>query len=174
MLYFVVCLAVLSFIPISTFWFIKMIMRSALLCVALHVLCASAFSWNAYDLGFHGMYPRQRFRSVDFEAPAPKITQWDSRCDSGSLFLTPRGPLVTGAARGPIIMDPRGKLIWMGSHQFEQAMNLNVQQYKGQDYLTFWTKVKKNKQKKHSKKSYVMVRLPHFPSTSLNGTDLSA
>jgi hypothetical protein len=53
--------------------------------------------------------------------------------------------------------------MWMGSDHFHQAMNLNVQQYKGEDYLTFWTKHKKhkknkkNEKKKHSKKSYVMV-----------------
>ena len=63
---------------------------------------------------------------------------------------------MTGPARGPVILDPRGNLIWMGD-QFEQAMNFNVQKYKGEDYLTFWTKTKK-KGKKHSKKSYVMVR----------------
>lgn len=139
-------------------------MKSSLLCAAVSVLSwtAAAFSFNAYDLGFHGLYPRKHFHSVDFEAPAPKITQWDSRCDYGNLFFTPRGPWVQGAARGPIITDPRGNLVWMDNHRFEQAMNFNVQKYRGQDYLTFWTKHRKTKHgkpAKHSKKSYVMVRL---------------
>ncbi|KIW46665.1 uncharacterized protein PV06_02317 [Exophiala oligosperma] len=137
-------------------------MKSSLLCAAVSVLSwtAAAFSFNAYDLGFHGLYPRKHFHSVDFEAPAPKITQWDSRCDYGNLFFTPRGPWVQGAARGPIITDPRGNLVWMDNHRFEQAMNFNVQKYRGQDYLTFWTKHRKTKHgkpAKHSKKSYVML-----------------
>ncbi|RVX72947.1 hypothetical protein B0A52_03300 [Exophiala mesophila] len=133
-------------------------MKFLLLCAAFFAPWAAAFSFNSYDLGFHGLYPRQHFHSVDLEPPAPKITKWDSRCDTGgSLLLTPRGPWVTGAARGPVILDPRGNLVWMGNGQFEQAMNLNVQKYKGQDYLTFWTKIKKSRNAKHSKKSYVML-----------------
>ncbi|CZR69900.1 uncharacterized protein PAC_19800 [Phialocephala subalpina] len=132
-------------------------MRSFLLFAALPVPWVATFSFNAYDLGFHGMYPRQHFHSVDFEAPAPKITQWDSACDPGNLLLTPRGPLVTGPARGPVILDARGNLIWMDNDKFKQAMNLNVQKYKGKDYLTFWTKSKKNSNAKHSKKSYVLL-----------------
>lgn len=140
-------------------------MKSLLLFAALSVPWATAFSFNAYDLGFHGLYPRQHFHSVNLEPPAPKITEWDSRCDTGgSLLLTPRGPWVTGAARGPVILDPKGNLIWMDNGKFEQAMNLNVQKYKGQDYLTFWTKSKKkSRHAKHSKKSYVMVRPDLLP-----------
>ncbi|OAL37428.1 hypothetical protein AYO20_03277 [Fonsecaea nubica] len=132
-------------------------MRSFLFFAALPIHWVTAFSFNAYDLGFRGIYPRQHFHSVDLEAPAPRITQWDSRCDSGNLFLTPRGPFVNGAARGPVILDARGDLVWMEHDKFEQAMNLNVQKYKGEDYLTFWTKTKKKRHPKHSKKSYVML-----------------
>src|SRR4051812_25712262 len=134
-------------------------MRSLLPLITLSMVLVwvDAFSFNAYDLGFNGLYPRRHFHSVDLEAPSPKITKWDSRCDSGNILLTPRGPWVTGRARGPVILDARGELIWMENKEFEQAMNLNVQSYMGDDYLTFWTKSKKNKYKKHSKKSYVMV-----------------
>ncbi|KAJ9605475.1 hypothetical protein H2200_010132 [Cladophialophora chaetospira] len=127
-------------------------MRFFRLFAAVPVSSVAAFSFNAYDLGFQGIYPRQHFHSVDFEPPATKITQWDPQCDSGSLFLTPRGPWVTGAARGPIITDSKGNLIWMDNGKFEQAMNFNVQQYKGEDYLTFWTKSTKHKKHKKSKK----------------------
>src|SRR3954463_11111956 len=100
-------------------------MKYLFLIAALRVPCIAAFSFNTYDLGFHGLYPRQHFHSVPFEPPKPKITQWDSRCGSGNLFLTPRGPSVQGSARGPVILDAKGNLIWMGSEKFEQAMNLN-------------------------------------------------
>lgn len=139
---------------------------------------------NAYDLGFRGMYPRQHFQSVNFEPPATKVTKWDDRCDDGNvLLMTPRGPLVEGNARGPVITDAKGNLIWMDNKKYEQAMNLNVQTYKGQDYLTFWTKHKKNKhkkgkdgkKKKKSKKSYVMVGLASCPfHTHEHASDLLA
>jgi hypothetical protein len=132
-------------------------MKSSFFFATLSVPFIAAFSFNAYDLGFLGLYPRQHFYSVDLEAPAPKITEWNSGCESGKLFLTPRGPLVTGRARGPVILDPRGNLIWMDNDQFTQAMNFNVQKYKGEDYLTFWTKSKKGTHKGHPKKSYLMV-----------------
>ncbi|KIW73069.1 hypothetical protein PV04_01216 [Phialophora macrospora] len=112
----------------------------------------TGFEFNAYDLGLQGIYPRHRFHSVDFEAPKPKITRWDSRCNDGNLLLTPRGPYVQGKARGPTMLDARGNLIWAGNDEFEQVINLNVQKYKGEDYLTFWTKVKKNKLKHQNKK----------------------
>lgn len=134
-------------------------MRLSLLGAISLVPLVAAFSFNAYDLGFHGIYPRQHFHSVDFEPPAPKLTRWDSRCDAGSLLITPRGPAVNGPARGPVMLDAKGNLIWMDNDQFEQAMNLNVQRYKGKDYLTFWTKTKKSIQAKHAKKEYVLVRL---------------
>lgn len=142
-------------------------MRNFIFLAALPAIWVEAFSFNAYDLGLHGIYPRQHFHSVDYQPPKPKITQWDDRCDNGNLFLTPRGPSVYGAARGPVILDARGNMMWMDNDEFEQALNLNVQKYKGKDYLTFWTKAKKHSKKqledmhghkKLPKKSYVMVR----------------
>ncbi|PBP23733.1 hypothetical protein BUE80_DR005412 [Diplocarpon rosae] len=47
----------------------------------------------------------------------------------------------------------------MDNDQFHQAMNLNVQRYRGEDFLTFWTKQEKSKKNggKKSKKSFVML-----------------
>ncbi|KIX98770.1 uncharacterized protein Z520_05231 [Fonsecaea multimorphosa CBS 102226] len=35
-----------------------------------------------------------------------------------------KGPLVSGPARGPVILDAKGNLVWMENDKFEQAMNL--------------------------------------------------
>ncbi len=142
-----------------------MIMKSSQFLAALGAPLVAAFSFNTYDLGFHGLYPRQHFHSVDLEPPKPVFTEWDSRCNSGNLLLTVRGPSVQGLARGPVMLDSQGELIWMDNHKFHQAMNLNVQTYKGKDYLTFWTKHKKGKKTKKNgdpkkKKSFVMVTTP--------------
>ncbi|EXJ85487.1 hypothetical protein A1O1_05851 [Capronia coronata CBS 617.96] len=133
-------------------------MRLSLLLAVLPAPWVTASWFNAYDLGFYGLYPRQRFHSVDLEAPLPKITQWDARCDPGSLLFTPRGPAVKGQARGPVMLDANGQLIWMDNNQFEQSMNFKVQRFKGEEYLTFWTKTEKHKRPKGvPKKSYVLL-----------------
>lgn len=73
---------------------------------------------------------------------------------------------MSGVARGPAILDAKGELIWMDNTVFTQSMNLNVQTYKGKEYLTFWSKRVKTKHGKDSvkakepKTSYVMVRFP--------------
>ncbi|CAL3973431.1 unnamed protein product [Diplocarpon coronariae] len=142
-------------------------MSSLALVAALPLLASpvAAFALNTYDLGLRGLYPRQHFHSVNLEPLQPVITQWDARCDYGNLFFTVRGPSVQGLARGPVITDARGELVWMDNDQFHQAMNLNVQRYRGEDFLTFWTKhdhskrKKKNGARKKSKKSFVMLPL---------------
>lgn len=111
-----------------------------------------AFSWSAYDFGFNGIYPTQKFVSVDFLAPSPRITQWDSRCDDGNILLSPRGKAVPNP--GPVMLDARGNLVWM-EDKFGQAMNFQVQKYKGWDFLIFW---RGTHHAAHSNGSYVLVR----------------
>ncbi|RMD42051.1 hypothetical protein DV735_g3095, partial [Chaetothyriales sp. CBS 134920] len=58
------------------------------------------------------------------------------KCEDGYVFLAPKGPSVKD--RGPMILDSAGNLVWM-SNQYLMSMDLNVQTYKGKQYLTFWT-----------------------------------
>lgn len=111
-------------------------MRAFLVFATLPFPFVVTFSLNPFDLGFLGFYPRQRFHSVAFEPPTPKQTQWNDRCDFGYLFLTPRGWAVPSP--GPVMLDAKGNLVWM-ENKFGQALNFNVQKYKGQDHMTFWT-----------------------------------
>ncbi|THY31789.1 hypothetical protein D6D01_02802 [Aureobasidium pullulans] len=140
-----------------------MTIKFVLLLTALYTSLVVAFSSSSYDVGLRGIYPRRHYHTVDFEPPALRTTRWDSRCDYGSLFITPRGPWVSGAARGPAILDAKGELVWMNNTVFTQSMNLNVQTYKGKEYLTFWSKRVKTKHGKNSvkakepKTSYVML-----------------
>jgi hypothetical protein len=110
-----------------------------------------AWSWTTYDLGFQGIYPTQKYVSTDFASPRPKITQWDSRCDSGNILLTPRGKAVPKP--GPAMLDARGNLVWMET-RFGQAMNFQVQRYREEDYLTFW---RGSDHGPHSNGTYYMV-----------------
>lgn len=90
-----------------------------------------------YDYGLFGAYPHQNFVTVDYEAPRVNIKQWSDQCDDGKyVLLTPRGRSVPNP--GPMLLDSKGSMVWSGK-DFGMASDLKVQQYRGQDYLTFWT-----------------------------------
>ncbi|KAJ9273427.1 hypothetical protein DTO212C5_501 [Paecilomyces variotii] len=100
-------------------------------------LIASCESWYNfwYDTGVLGSYPANSYESFDLEAPRLNVLQWDERCDHGYILLTPRGHAVP--APGPLILDYTGELVWTEG-RFGEVMDMKVQQYKGENYLTFW------------------------------------
>jgi len=127
-------------------------------------LFASGFFFNTYDLGLQGLFPTQSFHSSPLSPVLPQYTKWDSRCGNSSstekILLTPRGPNVNGASRGPTILDAKGELVWMDTNVYKNSMNLNVQEYQGESFLTFWTKGDKKTWKRKGKTShrhFVMV-----------------
>ncbi len=67
-----------------------------------------------------------------------QITKWDGRCDTGGdvVLISPRGIYVPNP--GPVILDTHGELVWIES-KYGQVMNLQIQAYKGQDFITFWS-----------------------------------
>ncbi len=99
------------------------------------------FTYNFfYDFAVFGAYPTTKFISFDLLAPSGIITRWNDRCDDGYVFLGPNGKSV--ASPGPMILDSHGELIW-ASDEYDIATNVRVQQYKGEDYITFWAGHKK-------------------------------
>lgn len=40
--------------------------------------------------------------------------------------------------KGPVVLDLKGNLVWTDDSYGQHAMNVKVQQWKGDDYLTFW------------------------------------
>ncbi|GES65185.1 ASST-domain-containing protein [Aspergillus terreus] len=96
----------------------------------------SAF-WHSlfYELGFFGPHPTVQYASFDLEPPEVDILRWDPRCEDGYILLSPRGRFYPDP--GPLIYDTRGNLVWMET-RFGMVMDLKVQHYRGQDYLTFW------------------------------------
>ena len=93
------------------------------------------------DNGTNGYYPVRSYATYeDVNSPQTNFLQWSPECDDGLLyFISPRGHSLPKP--GPMILDRRGELVW--AHHFEnkfggQAYDFMVQQYKGQDYLTFW------------------------------------
>ncbi|ETN45157.1 uncharacterized protein HMPREF1541_10034 [Cyphellophora europaea CBS 101466] len=90
-----------------------------------------------YDWGVEGFYRTTEYASLNLTSPLFSIPTWSDRCDDGRyILITPKGNYVPNG--GPTIVDPRGNLVWM-SDQYRNAMNLNMQTYKGDKFLTFWT-----------------------------------
>lgn len=105
--------------------------------VSTAAAAASAAAHNSYwyDWGLYGAYPRVSYNSFASASPWLNILKSDERCDAGYTLIEPRGDSVPYP--GPIILDNEGNLVWMET-KYGQAMDLKVQTYKGNDYLTFW------------------------------------
>lgn len=88
-----------------------------------------------YDWGLYGAYPRLSYESFSWASPWVNLVKSSSKCEDGYTFIEPRGDSVPHA--GPIILDNDGNLVWMEA-KYGQAMDVKVQTYKGNDYITFW------------------------------------
>lgn len=108
-----------------------------------------------YDSGDYGAWPRQLYRSSAVSGPLLNYVEDSERCkeDGVYTFIAPRGYAVRGLA-GPMIIDQQGSLIW--SKPYGQTYNVNVYNYKGQRYITFWSG---DDSKGHGSGAYYMVSL---------------
>lgn len=112
-----------------------------LLCFLVDVECLGDVSGSrlrstAYEWGLFGGYPRQDFKSSALRPPRMNTVQWDEQCARGYTLLTLRGTSVTKPTA--VILHGTGELVWMDEN-FGYIMNLKIQQYKGKQYLTFWS-----------------------------------
>lgn len=87
-----------------------------------------------FDAGLFGAYVGRHFSSFDLVPPQVNFLSQQS-CDPSYTFLSPRGNSVPSP--GPLVLDAEGELVWM-EDRWGQAMDLRVQGYRGQDYITFW------------------------------------
>lgn len=115
---------------------------SVLISLAVYQLVLPVVAWFVpclespfYDLGVYGPYRTQSYVSYNLSSPRLDHPVWDEQCDKGYVFLTPHGDSVENP--GPMVLDASGELVWM-SAEFGMVMNLALQEYKGQNYLTFW------------------------------------
>ena len=89
-----------------------------------------------YDLALFGAYPTHEYISFNLSSPRATQVRWDDSCNRGHVFIDPGGDSTDH--RGPMILDGMGNLVWT-SDQYETTTNLKVQQYRGNEYLTFWS-----------------------------------
>ncbi|KAG9948815.1 hypothetical protein KCU85_g4821, partial [Aureobasidium melanogenum] len=83
-----------------------------------------------------GSFPYKTFQSSDLMSPLLRRPNDSPVChDDNYIFLSPRGYQVPHPAVA--IMDNDGELVW--EHYVEgQGYNLKVQEYQGEQVLTFW------------------------------------
>ena len=90
---------------------------------------------SLYDLAVYGAYPTRKYISFNLESPRPSAVKWEDSCENGHVFVGPYGSSVTHS--GPVMLDPLGGLVWM-TDQYDDVMNFRMQEYRGENFLTFW------------------------------------
>lgn len=91
---------------------------------------------DEYNLGGLGKYVEQTFVSTKVTAPRLNVIKPFTKCDDGSyLFLAPRGEVANSTL---VILDHNGSLVWTSGEYEGEAYNLQVQEWRGEKYLTFW------------------------------------
>ncbi|KAK0253134.1 hypothetical protein LTS09_011805 [Friedmanniomyces endolithicus] len=89
-----------------------------------------------YNAVQQGEYVEQHFISTNVTAPRINFMRPYDICDDGSyLFIAPRGEKTQSSV---CILDASGSLVWTSNDYHGQAYNLQVQEYHGESYLTFW------------------------------------
>lgn len=128
---------------------VNMLLYSSLLCGLLSLLSITRVSGlnvvshpdhyyqsEAYDKGVYGEVPTKGFRTFNKLSPVTNILQYNPVCDDGKyIMLAQRARGVRFP--GPVILNANGSLVWTND-QYRQPYNLQVQKYKGDNYLTFW------------------------------------
>jgi hypothetical protein len=108
---------------------------------------------QAFEHDF-GSYPFKTFKSSDLTSPVLRRPIDSPQChDDNYIFLSPRGYQVSHSS--VMVMDNEGEIIW-GHYVEGQAYNLKVQEYQGEQVLTFW--VGNDGIGGHGEGDYYMVR----------------
>lgn len=108
----------------------------SLLLASVHADIETYYQSQKFENGNIGPWPSQHFISSNIRAPVPNFVRYGQLCRDGlHTFIAPRGSDVY--TPGPMILDQDGHLVWF--KPMGQTYNMNVQTFKGQDYLTFWS-----------------------------------
>lgn len=117
---------------------VPLIALLALVAIPCQADQAPFYADSKYNDAEYGFYVTQTFKSSPQVTGVPVVNFMEpfTRCDDGSyLLITPRGNV---AESTPMILDVNGSLVWAATKKYGQVYNLQVQSYKGQEYLTFW------------------------------------
>ncbi|KAL4781097.1 ASST-domain-containing protein [Aspergillus varians] len=105
------------------------------LLLAITALLSTARASNTFEP--IDPWPTQIYFSASVFGTSVYSARDSGACHDGLYtLLAPRGEGV--AARGPTILDQDGELVWTSESTYGPTYNLDVQEYKGESYLTFW------------------------------------
>lgn len=119
-------------------------------------------AWSHYESGEMGQYPQVTYKSTRVTTPQVHVIKWNSSCDiQNHVFISPHAGKTQD---NKILMyDTKGDLVW---YQQEKGSvhNVQVQQYKGKDYITYWVGDDENQFWEHGAGYYKMVgkESPYF------------
>lgn len=88
-----------------------------------------------FELAVYGIVPTSDFHTFTIPTPAPNDVAWDESCGAGHILIAPYGSSLPDG--GPLILEPNGNLVWTPTHG-GNVINLNVQTYHAEAYLTYW------------------------------------
>lgn len=94
--------------------------------------------WAAYEHGDLGVFPQVRYQTVRTTSPLVHVNACNATrpCDpSGYVFLSPHGDQF--ADNKALMLDSKGDLVWFAEEK-GAVHNVQVQQYRGSDYITYW------------------------------------
>ncbi|KAJ6102887.1 hypothetical protein N7486_005314 [Penicillium sp. IBT 16267x] len=91
---------------------------------------------SLFDDGFYGLYPTRKYVSFEYESPAVELATWSPRCSDEYTFMAPHGNAVENP--GAMILDSLGNLVWMMELRSDKIQDFRVQEYLGEQYLTYW------------------------------------
>lgn len=118
-------LALITFITFSFTFF---------LCVRADI--DSYYQSSKFENGGAGRWPSQHYKTTNVRGPILNYVRYEQTCRDGlHTFIAPRGFDVYTA--GPMILDQDGHLVWFQA--MGQTYNMDMQMYKGEPFLTFWT-----------------------------------
>ncbi|OJJ75816.1 hypothetical protein ASPBRDRAFT_116928 [Aspergillus brasiliensis CBS 101740] len=124
------------------------------------------FDSELYEQGRMGPWPIETYRSTSTVGAAVNFLQYGPQCkDDQYYFISPRGYSVHKP--GPMILDQKGRLVW--TKPYGHTYNLNVYNYKGQDYLTFW--VGDDGKVGHGEGTYYMLDSSYKEAFTLSGAN---
>ncbi|PQE11991.1 arylsulfotransferase protein [Rutstroemia sp. NJR-2017a BVV2] len=108
----------------------------AFLCTSIVAELGPYVNDEGYDAGTYGVYPINTYMSTDIASPRVNILSKSEECRNDLYWVfSPRGRAVSQPSA--MIMDSDGNLVWTKSG-YDQIYNLQVQTYRGEQYLTFW------------------------------------
>lgn len=111
--------------------------------------------WSEYERGELGQYPQVTYKTTRLSTPQIHTLKSSASCDTENHVLI--SPHAGKTEDNKIMMlDSKGNLVWFLQEK-GSVHNVQVQQYKGKDFITYWIGDDENQFWKHGAGYYKMV-----------------